>query len=88
MSDISGVFEHGIGKEVRDVVLADHDLHVNAKIIGVAEDFEDAAASLTMEGGPIGDLDIDDKAFQVLASMVRRFGVMGVVAEHTVRGGF
>ena len=70
------------------MVFADHDLHVDAKIIGVAEHFEDAAASLAVEGGPIGDLDIDDEAFQVVVSMVRRFGVMGVVAEHTVRGGF
>jgi len=42
------------------VVLADHDLDVDAEVVGIAEDFENAAAGLAVEGGPVGDLDVDD----------------------------
>ena len=70
------------------MVLADHDLDVDAEVVGIAEDFDDAAARRTMEGGPVGDLDVDDEAFEIVACMVRRFGVMGFLAEDAVRGGF
>ncbi len=70
------------------MVLADHDLDVHAEVIGIAEDFEDAAASLAVEGGPFGDFDIDDETFRSRREVVRGVGVVGVVAEHAVRGGF
>jgi hypothetical protein len=70
------------------VVLADHDLDIDAEVVGVAKDFEDAAAGLAVEGGPVSDLDVHDQAFQVVRNRVRRLGVMGVFTEDAMWGGF
>jgi hypothetical protein len=70
------------------MVLADHDLDIDAEVVRVAEDFENAAAGLSVEGGPVSDLDIHDQVFQVVRHRVRRLGVMGVLAQDAVWGGF
>ena len=85
MGDIAGVVEHGIRKEVGDVVLADHDLDVDAEVVGVAEDFEDAAARLAVERGPVGDLDIDDEIFEIVLCVKR---MLRILAKDAMRGGF
>ena len=54
-----------VRENVREVVLADDDLDIHAKVAFAAEDFDDAAAGGTGGGGPVGDLDVDDHAFQV-----------------------
>ena len=48
------------------VVLADDDLDIDAEIVFVAEDLDDAAARILGGRGPVGDLAIDDQAFQIL----------------------
>ena len=85
MGDIASVVEHGIRKEVGDVVLADHDLDVDAEVVGVAEDFEDASARLAVERGPVGDLDIDDEIFEIVLCVKR---MLRIFAKDAVRGGF
>ena len=52
------------GKDVGEVVLADDDFDVDAEVVGVAEDFEDAAAGGAAGGGEVGDLDVDGEAFE------------------------
>ena len=61
--DAAGLGEDGLGKEARQLVLADHHLHVDAEVVGRAENFQDAADGRTRGRWPTGDLDIDDEAF-------------------------
>ena len=49
MGDGAGFGEDGLGKDARQLVLADHHLHVDAEIVGGAEDLDDAAM-----GGRVG----------------------------------
>ncbi len=60
-------------KVVGQVVLADDDLDVNAEIVFVADDLDDAAAGILGGGGPVGDLAIDDETFQVFPGTAAGF---------------
>ena len=60
--DGAGFGEHALRKDARQLVLANHHLHVDAKIIRGPEDFDNAADGGTRGRGPTSDLDIDDQA--------------------------
>ena len=66
------------GEDVGETVLADDDFDVYAEVVGVAEDFEDAALSGAAEGWEVGDFDVDSKAFEGLVL------VAGVEVERSV----
>ena len=51
MGDFAGFCEDVVGEDVREMVLADDDLDVDAEGVGMAEDFEDAAAGGTVAVG-------------------------------------
>ena len=72
MGDGARFGEHVVGKDARQLVLADHHLHVDAEVVGRAENFDDAADGRARGRGPTGDLDIDDQAFE--ASCACGFG--------------
>jgi hypothetical protein len=69
MGDFAGLGEDLFGEDVREMVLADHHLDVDAEGFGVAEDFDDAAASGAVFAGEVGDFDVDDEAFEVGVSV-------------------
>ena len=50
---------------MRQVVLADDDLHINAEIVFVAEYLHYSAARILRRPRPLGDLDIDHQPFHV-----------------------
>ena len=51
---------------MRQVVLADDDLDIDAEVVFVAENLDHAAARILRRGWPVGDLDIHHQAFQVV----------------------
>ena len=63
--DGAGFGDDRLGKVVGQVVLANDDLDIDAEIVFVAEDFDDAAARIFGCGGPVGDFAIDDQAFEI-----------------------
>ena len=63
--DPAGFGKHGLGKDARQLMLADHHLHVDAEVVGRTENFNDAADGRARGRGPAGDLDVDDEAIQV-----------------------
>jgi hypothetical protein len=70
-----------VRKDARELVLADHHLHVDAEVAGVAEHFDDAAVWRPGRRGPAGDFDVDDDAFEIVPGKLlrARFG-----AEHAM----
>ena len=80
MRDLARIVQHCLGEQVRDVVLADHDLDIHTKVVWVAEYFEDAAAGLPVQRRPLGDLDIDDQVFEIVRMAERSFGMVGIIA--------
>jgi len=50
---------------MRQMVLADHDFHVYAEVVGVAENFNDTANTLIAVGGELEDLHVDDHAVKI-----------------------
>ena len=52
-------------KDMRQVVLADDDLHIDTEGFGVAEHLDDAAASRRVLGRELGDLHVHGQAVQV-----------------------
>ncbi len=66
-------------------MLADHHFHVDTKIIGSSEDFNDAADGGTRGRGPTGDLDVNHQAVAL-----RAFGFWSrkcFTAENAMRRG-
>ncbi len=74
-AELVGFGEDAGGEEVGQAVLADDDFDVDAEVVGVAEDLEQAALGGAGGGGEGGDLDVDGEAFEGLA------GVVGVEGE-------
>src|SRR5882757_6419889 len=65
------------------MVLADHDFDIDAEVVGVAENFYDAAAGILRWAGPVSDFYVYDHAFQVVP-----FGAPGgLFAEDAVGRG-
>ena len=64
--DRLSLFQHFGGKVVRQVELADDDLHVHAEIVFVAEDLDYAPAGILRGRGPVSDLDIHHHVFQII----------------------
>src|SRR5882757_425166 len=65
------------------MVLADHDFDIDAEVVGVAENFYDAAAGILRWAGPVSDFYVYDHTFQVIP-----FGAAGgLFAEDTVGRG-
>ena len=61
---VGGFGEDVGGEDIGQLVLADDDLDVDAEVVGVAEDLEDAAAGRLRERREVGDLDVDGEAFE------------------------
>ena len=83
MGDGASFLKHTRRKDARELVLADHHLHIDAEVVRMAEDLNDSAHGRPRGGGPGGDFDVDDEAFQIL---VIRTGA-GFFAEDAVRRG-
>ncbi len=69
MCDAARFGEDVLGKDPRQLVLANHYLDVDAEVVGRAEYFDHAAYGRARRRGPTGDFDIDDQGppgFQVL----------------------
>ena len=66
MSHAAGFFQNVFGKHARKLVLADHHLHVDAEVVGIAQDFYHAAEGRLGWRGPACDLDIDNQVFQIV----------------------
>ena len=64
---------------MRQVVLANDDLDVDAEIVLVAEDLDHAAARVLGRRRPVGDLDVHHQAFEVVP-----FTAMCFLAENAV----
>ena len=62
MRDAARFGEDVLGKDPRQLVLANHHLHVDAKVAGRAEYFDHAAYGRARRRGPTGDFDIDNQA--------------------------
>ena len=57
--------QHVLRKHTRKLVLADHHLHVNAKVIWIAQHLNDSANRRTCRRWPTGDLNIDNETFKI-----------------------
>ena len=73
--------QHFIRKHPRQLVLADHHLHVYAEVVRIAEHFDHTANRGPCRRGPAGDLHVDHQAFQVAV----HGGGCCFCAEDTVR---
>ncbi len=62
--------QHLLRKHARQLMLADHHLHVNAKVIRIAKHFNDAPHRRPRRRGPAGDLHIHHQAFQIVERVV------------------
>jgi hypothetical protein len=63
--ELLSLLQHLDGEAVRQVELADHDFDVDAEVVFVAEDFDDAAAWVAGGRRPVGDFDFDDHALKI-----------------------
>ena len=52
-------------------MLANHHLHVDTEVVGVAEHLDHAANWRSRGSGPTGDFDVDDKALEILVMCCR-----------------
>ena len=57
--------EHLLRKPVWQVVFADDDFYVNAKVVFVPQNFDDPSSRLLGRRRPVGDLNINDDVFQI-----------------------
>ena len=67
---------------VREMEFANDDFDVDAEVVFAAEDFGDASAGILRGGGPVGDFDVDDYAFEIVPVGVAG----GFFAQHAVDG--
>ena len=51
---------------MRQMKFADDDFDVDAEIVFVAEDLDHASARILRGRRPVGDLDVDDDAFEIV----------------------
>src|SRR6185437_105692 len=79
--DLLRFFQHLRWENVRDMVLADDHLHVNAEIVFIAENFGDASAGALGGGRPLDDFYFDDDVFQVIPGFA-----LGFFAQDAVWG--
>ena len=70
MGDSAGFGENLVGKDAREMVLADDHLDVDAEVVGMAENFDDLAAGGTSGRGPGGDFNVDDETFEIARIVV------------------
>ena len=83
--NVASFREHFVGENARQLMLADHHFHVDAKVVRIAEHFDDVADGRTRRRGPACDFDIDHEAFEII--MMRSSG--GLAAENAMpRGRF
>ena len=74
------------GKYVREVMLANDDLDVDAEIAGTAENFDDASGGGSAAAGKLQHLDVDDGAVEFVdvrdaGCAMFRCGVRGSVGR-------
>ena len=73
--------QHGGRKAMRQMMLADHDLDVDAEIVFVAQNLHHPPARVLRGRRPVGDLDIHHDVFQVIPGCApRRF-----LPQHAMR---
>ena len=69
-----GLFEDLGRKLMRDVMLADDDFDVDAEVVRMAQDFDDAADGVVAVFGKFEDFDVDDHAVEIFGTLdVERF---------------
>ncbi len=73
------MLQHLCGEEVRQVVLADDDLHIHAKVVFKAQDLDDLALGRLARRGPVGDLHIYDHALKVVP-----LAALCLIAQHAM----
>ena len=64
MRDGAGFSENILGEDARELMLANHHLDVDAELVCVAENFNNATDGGLGGSGPAGDFDVDDHAFE------------------------
>ena len=80
--------QHPVGKDPRQLVLADHHLHIDAEIIRIAQHLNHAPDRRPCRSRPAGDLHIHHQAFQVAALLAFTFWTGDCFgAENTMRRG-
>jgi hypothetical protein len=65
MGHAAGFRQHFFRKDPRQLVLADHHLHIHAKVIRIAQHLNHAAHRRPRRRRPTGDLHIHHQAFQI-----------------------
>ena len=68
----AGLGKDVIRKDVRQLVLADHHLHVDTEVVRRAQHFDHPAHRRPRGRWPAGNLHIDDQAFEVVVGLQRR----------------
>jgi hypothetical protein len=86
MSDSAGFGENLVGKNAREMVLADHHLDVDAEVVGMAENFDDFPAGGASGRRPRGDFNVDDETFEIARIVVADLET-SFFAENAMRSG-
>jgi hypothetical protein len=68
-------------EDARQLVLADHHLHIHAEVVRRAEHLDHTADGRPGRGGPTGDLHIDNQTLQIIVDC----GGRRLRAQHPVR---
>ncbi len=55
-------------------MFADDDFDIDAEVVRVPEDFDDAAFGGAIDAGKVGDLDVDGEAFERIVKVLGAFG--------------
>ena len=63
--DVLGFLQHRRRKVMRQVEFANGDFDVDAEVVFAAEDFDDSCRADSAWRRPVGDLDVDDDAFEI-----------------------
>ena len=71
MGDSAGFAEDLVGKDAREMVLADDHLDVDAEVVWMAENFDDLATGGPSRRRPCGDFNVDDETFEIVGVVVR-----------------
>jgi hypothetical protein len=62
----AGFGEDFFREDAGELMLTDHHFDVDAEVIGIAEDFDDATDGRSRGSRPAGDLNVDNEAFEVV----------------------
>src|SRR5579871_5036428 len=68
MRNVARFSEHLVRKYTRQLMLADHHFHVDAKVVWVAKDLDDPTDGWTRGCGPAGNFYVDHQAFKIIVA--------------------